>query len=121
MCELANDLKLCTCDAETLSDPDWVLERKDGSIAPEHLRGRALTPRFSDEEKLCIDALRAALDDSECFDFEFEAREGDVLSLRTSGHKFRFRHSGVSWLLDESTGLTGWRAQMVEERRGTFG
>ena len=118
MCDLAEGLKLCTCEGETLDDPDWVLERRDDSIPPDHRRGRALIPRYTDAEQSCLALVIAKLDDGSCFDFDYTPRDGDVLILRHETKRYRFRFAGQAWELDDSTSLTGWRAQMVREKTG---
>ncbi len=125
MCRLSERIVLCSCDGETLADPDWILERQDLSIPVSHRRGRAMMPRFNADEQSCIDAIRVALDAGEAFDFEYSPQEGDVLRLggvlvdgAAQRRNVRFRVVKGRWQHDRSTGLAGWRVQMVEQRRG---
>ena len=107
---------LCTCDdAESLQDPDWILQQRDTSRPEHHRRGRAAIPRYSDDEQACLDQVIAKLDEGSCFDFEYTPRAGDVLTLRWKARKkrVRFRFERGGWTVDRSTSLTGWRAQMV--------
>ena len=71
---------------------------------------------------LQLEALAARLDEGGCFDFDYAPEDGDVLRVRLSGVWYRFRYAGTrergAWSLDDSTGLTGWRAQMVSSSHG---
>lgn len=127
VCEFAGQLKLCSCEGESLSDPDWVLELRDATLPERPRRGRALMPRFSDDEQACIDALLARLDGGGAFDFDYRPSEGDVLRLRVrlvSGadqrRNVRFRFLEGRWTHDLSIFVAGWRAQMSERDRGTI-
>ena len=55
-----------------------------------------------------------------CFDFEHIPTSGDVLKLRLAETWYRFRYE-QGWQIDQSTSLTGWRAQMVPVQQGTLG
>lgn len=115
---------LCTCEGEELTDPDWVLERRDESIPEQHRRGRAAIPRYSESEAACLDEVISKLDDGACFDFDYAPQPGDVLMLRwerESVRWVRFRFESGGWTVDQSTALTGWRSQMVVAERGRRG
>ena len=116
MCQLTDRFVLCTCE-DSAAEPDWILERLDAERSPEYRRGRALRPRFNEDEaqlqQQVLDGLARG-----CFDFEYAPRDGDVLKLRSGERWFRFRYQRDQWSIDLSTSLTGWRAQMVPMTRG---
>lgn len=76
-----------------------------------------MIPRYTAAEQSCLAQVIAKLDDGSCFDFDYIPRDGDVLILRHESKRYRFRFTG-RWKVDESTSLTGWRAQMVREKTG---
>ncbi|MFT5680076.1 MAG: hypothetical protein ACI8RZ_000981 [Myxococcota bacterium] len=120
MCQLADDFVLCSCDGEPLTNPDWVLERRDRSRHPNHRRGRAMRPRFSDTDRTLQATVLAGLTRG-CFDFDYTPTEGDVLRLKLDGRRLRFRFDDGHWSIDDSTSLTGWRGQMVPMGEGKLG
>lgn len=114
MCDLRDGFRLCTCAPDEA--PGWWLERRDPSRPLRHRRGRAMRPRYGDSAaQIC-----AQLNARPCFDFDFEPQLDDVLILRQpeGQQRLRFRFGRAGWALDESTSLTGWRAQMVPLQRG---
>lgn len=117
MCELAEGLKLCTCE-DGGGAQDWVLERRDESLPERHRRGRAMMPKYSDREQECLEKVLAQLNEGACFDFDYAPRRGDVLTLKHQSKRYRFRFEAAGWTLDRSTSLTGWRAQMVRAKTG---
>lgn len=121
MCELGDAIILCACDVAS-DEADWILERRNLSLPERHRRGRAVPPRFPDQTRTQLEALAARLDEGGCFDFDYAPEDGDVLRVRLSGVWYRFRYAGTrergAWSLDDSTGLTGWRAQMVSSSHG---
>jgi hypothetical protein len=121
MCDLDKGFKLCTCDGESLKDPDWILERRDQSIPEKRLRGRVARRVFSDDEKSAQRLVIDELNNGACFDFPYEASEGDVFIIKFKDKQLRFRRHDGAWGIDKSNGLTPWRSQMVEEGRGTLG
>ena len=120
MCTLADDFLLCACDEAELTDPDWILERRDADRPLQHRRGRAMMPRFSAEEQTMQSVAVAGLARG-CFDFDYTPADGDVLRLRLAGRWYRFRFTRDAWEADRSTSLTGWRSQMVAVQRGKLG
>ena len=117
MCDLGTNFILCTCDGSK-EKIDWVLERQDLSLASQHRRGRAVVPRYSSKENDQIEFFLFHLNSRNCFDFDYDKREGDVLSLKIGPRQFRFRVQQATWNIDLSTSLHGWRRQMVRERIG---
>lgn len=120
MCQLADDFLLCSCDGEALTDPDWVLERRDDSLPLSRRRGRAMRPRFNSADRSIQATVLAGLERG-CFDFDYTPTEGDVLRLRLNGRRLRFRYADGTWAADMSTSLTGWRSQMVPMGEGKLG
>lgn len=120
MCQLDDDFLLCACDEAELTDPDWILERRDPAREPFRRRGRAMVPRFSAREQTMQAVAIAGLSRG-CFDFDYAPVDGDVLRLRLSGKWYRFRYSREAWEADRSTSLTGWRGQMVAMQKGKLG
>lgn len=121
MCDLRADFRLCSCDGETLQDPDWVLERLDSQLPLQHRRGRAALARFSDAEHDLIALALLRLNGQAAFDFAFDPQWGDVLKLRVGPKRWlRFRFV-ADWVVDTSNGLTGWRSQMVGLDDGRYG
>lgn len=121
MCDLADGFKLCTCDDETLTDPDWVLERRFRHLKPQTRRGRVLMPRYTQKEKQQRKRIIDELNAGNCFDFDYTPAEHDVLTLKASGRIHRFRIENGRWTLDKSNALTGWRAQMCQINNGKVG
>jgi hypothetical protein len=117
MCQLDDDFRLCSCDGERLTNPDWTLERLNPDLPPLHLRGRVMMHRFDRTDRALQATVLAGLARG-CFDFDYTPLSGDVLSLSLSGRRLRFRHDGGEWSIDESTHLASWRAQMVTLNSG---
>lgn len=116
MCQIADDFLLCSCNETELTDPDWILERRDPDRQQQHLRGRAMMPRFNNEEQSMQAVVIAGLARG-CFDFDYTPTSGDVLRLRLAERWYRFRYDS-GWKVDRSTSLTGWRTQMVPLQQG---
>lgn len=127
MCEVSDSLRLCTCEDGEDSKPDWILERRDTSIPEKHLRGRVAITRLSRDEKRARMDIVDALNDRNCFDFEYAPQVNDVLRLTYQGceHRFIYRRPLLArcprWIVDTSNGLTSWRTQMVFHKRGSLG
>lgn len=124
MCDLTNGLQLCSCNAEQLphEEIDWILQRKDNSLMPRNLRGKAAVPKFSEQELSQKEQILALLNNNNCFDFDYQPHEGDFLRLRLNSEKWAaFRFQNQVWKNDRSTVLDGWRSQMVDLDRGKFG
>jgi hypothetical protein len=119
MCQIADDFLLCACDEAVLTDPDWILECLDQRRSPLHRRGKALMPRYSVQEQSMQAVVLAGLAHG-CFDFDYTPTSGDVLRLRLAEKWYRFRYE-QGWQVDQSTSLTGWRAQMMSVQQGTLG
>ena len=117
MCTLTDRILLCACDEDALTDPDWILERRDPSKAEQHRKGKAMAPRFSKTEVDWLEHMTTALQ-AGCFDFDYTPCSGDVLTLRRSDRWYRFRFTEQGWTVDRSNALTGWRAQMVRTAHG---
>jgi len=126
MCNLDKGLKLCTCAGQSLhkNEIDWILKRKDASLSPLKIMGKAAVPQFNQEEKQLIPQIVHALNNESCFDFDYQAQEDDFLLLRIdkTNHRwlqFRFLHQ--AWQHDRSTKFNTWRQQLSELDRGKFG
>ena len=117
MCDSSNGFKLCTCDDE-VKEYDWILDWQDKRREPRHRRGRAAIPEFSKQDEELQRLIIKSLNQGDCFDFEYEAEAGDVLSMKLQNRNFRFRFSGKEWEVDKSTSLTGWRSQMILSKKG---
>ena len=50
-----------------------------------------------------------------CFDFDYTPTEGEVLRMKFEDKWYRYRVDNGIWIVDKSTRLTSWRAQMVYE------
>lgn len=126
MCNLDKGLKLCTCAGQSLqpSEVDWILKRKDSSISPLKIMGKAAVPQFNQEEKQLIPQIVHALNHESCFDFTYQAQEDDFLLLRvdkTTHRWLQFRFLNQAWQHDRSTKFNTWRQQLSELDRGKFG
>lgn len=124
MCDLTNGLRLCSCNAEQLPNEaiDWILQRKDKSLTPRNLRGKAAVPKFSEQELSQKEQILNLLNNNNCFDFDYQPQEGDFLRLRLNSDKWAaFRFQNQVWKNDRSTVLDGWRSQMVDLDQGKFG
>ena len=109
MCSLNDGFRLCTCGGD--QDADWVLQRLDASLQEQHLRGKAMMPRFDKS----AESILAQLRQRNCFDVDYQPQDGDVLMF---WGRLRFRHQDGRWGFDRSSCLTGWRAQMVPLQEG---
>ena len=118
MCNVKAGFILCSCDGETLSNPDWILERRDRGRPLSVRRGKALVPRLDVEEAVLVDMIAATLDQGDCFDFSYAPQDGDVLKIKSGERWYRLLFEAGRWGRDESTSLTGWRAQMVPHLDG---
>ena len=89
MCEISDELKLCTCsNAEELGNY-WVLYRynKDKN---ELIVGEILLPRIITLEEIRNkDILLALLNKNNCFDFEYQPQNKDrlLISLQTNAEE----------------------------------
>lgn len=117
MCTIDQGFRLCTC-AEVITKPDWVLERLDESISERYLIGQSKLLRFTANEKEAQELVVAALNEGHCFDFPYEARDRDVLTIKLGTKNLRFRRDEGRWDVDSSDHLSSWRCQMVEQQRG---
>lgn len=98
MCESGKALKLCTCnDKIDKSKPYWTLARKTiKQNEPELLLvGLYMPPDtyFDEELNKTKEWLEAQLNNSNCFDFNYEPLEEDKLVIHLSEHKFKFIYS----------------------------
>lgn len=100
MCD-ATEFKLCTCGGKKLSKKkiDWVLIQKGESIPPEQIRGMFSAPPELTLHQTTIQAvIENKLNESNCFDFDYEPQEGDFLEVcanpsRTVWYFFEFTHN----------------------------
>jgi len=121
MCEPGPQLKLCTCDGETLENPDWVLSRLDPSIPPEHRKGKVMRRPYDADEQTIILQIITELDSATSVDFDYTPQANDVLSLKLRDDRYRFRFVDDHWTHDRSTSLTPWRSQMRQHLAGEYG
>jgi hypothetical protein len=118
MCNLKAGFILFSCDGESLTRPDWILERRDRGRSMAVIRGKAMVPRLDPEEAVLVDMIAGALDQGDCFDFSYAPQDGDVLKIKSGERWYRLLFEAGRWGRDESTSLTGWRGQMVPHLDG---
>tara|TARA_R110000765_G_scaffold426577_1_gene542703 strand:- start:756 stop:1067 length:312 start_codon:yes stop_codon:yes gene_type:complete len=98
MCKSGTELKLCTCnDKIDKSKPYWTLARKTiKQNEPELLLvGLYMPPNtyFDEELNKTKEWLETQLNNSNCFDFNYEPLEEDKLVIHLNEHKFEFVYS----------------------------
>ncbi len=101
MCKFDNGLKLCTCDELSEATPDdytWQLRVLDYY---EPARGRCYFPSDDIGEGLEHQWIELNLNCENCFDFDYQPKEGDNLIITKAGQgylSFMFRNN--EWTKD---------------------
>lgn len=122
MCDLTENFKLCSCDANKLKNSEigWYLDRINPSLPLEHRKGKAAMPRFNKNEKDCLSQILESLTTRNCFDFEYTPALNDRLCVKVSGKWYPFRFSARGWESDKSTSLSAWRTQLERKIEGNI-
>jgi hypothetical protein len=120
MCQLNQGFKLCSCDEDQLKNDevDWLLYRANQEKPKDYRKGKAVVPRYSEEEEANLNEIALELNQADCFDFEYSPQENDRLQLKIKDHFYAFRFQNGHWNIDKSTALDGWRSQLEEYKNG---
>lgn len=122
MCDLSNGFKLCSCDGDQLKPEEigWTLRRKDENKEIQNIRGKPFVPKFDLDEQQLKTTVAQALNERNCFDFEYQPQEDDFLSIRTKRENiwFAFRYKKGRWQEDNSTKFNSWRQQLEQYKVG---
>lgn len=122
MCDLSKGFKLCSCDGDKLSTKEigWILRRKNENKEVQHIKGKPFIPIMSLDEKQLKTAVVQALNEQNCFDFEYQPQEDDFLKIKTKRENiwFAFRYKKGRWQEDDSTKFNSWRQQLEQYKTG---
>jgi hypothetical protein len=116
MCDLNQGFKLCTCDADKLaaSEIGWVLKRRDKNKEILRIMGKPFVYQMNLSEKQLKSDTVQALNQSNCFDFDYQPEEDDFLKIKRGENDvwMAFRYQKGLWQEDESTKFSTWRQQL---------
>lgn len=123
MCQLSENLKLCTCNDVSEGDNWWALYRNNPE-KQEIIMGELLLPNdFSPEDYKNEELLLSLLNAHQCFDFEYNPQNKDRLVLHFSqsqGGRFlyhSFEYKSKKWKVIEYHPL-GWAMEYDELLNG---
>ncbi|MCP4441059.1 MAG: SHOCT domain-containing protein [Aureispira sp.] len=124
MCDLNEGFKLCSCDGDKLpiEKIDWILERRNEELPFRVRKGMAAQNYIGGHEKYIKSIIATHLNAKNCFDFDYEPKEDDLLKIkkRENGarHWYSYRFVAGKWEEDNSTSFDSWRSQHERYRNG---
>ncbi|OJJ17901.1 hypothetical protein BKI52_29010 [marine bacterium AO1-C] len=125
MCNIQDGFKLCTCDEKlATSDIGWVLKRTNADLPLHHRKGRAVMPRYNQQEKDLQALILENLNQYNCFDFDYTPHENDYVRIRakasnrTESQWFAYRFQRNRWVVDQSDSLAAWKTQLEAYKNG---
>ena len=93
-----DEFRLCSCDAEALSEDEigWILRVRDGALEPGRAKGKlAAPPPLSKDDVMSKDHVLRELNARNVFDFALE--DGRIAQVgRQARHVGRVGHGGIS-------------------------
>ena len=96
MCTPGIHIKLCTCAADQINEERcWRLARVNPH-PEEFMQGTiAIDPNYMDSaEEYLNEKIRADINNTKVFDFNYSPLEGDLLTLTYGEHEFAFEFRG---------------------------
>jgi hypothetical protein len=85
MCQVSDQLKLCSCKTKNVEDLKhyWILKRYHDESEWKDIVGQTILPANigEDAHKLNINTIRKTLNSGKCFDVALQHQENDILEL----------------------------------------
>lgn len=100
MCEPSKNLKLCTCGTVEVSEMEGLTWKLTQLGACEDLIMGEVVPQYATQPfEKHYDLFLSELNDRNVFDFSYQPKKGDFLSIcqSTAGRDFNFRFNGRIW------------------------
>ena len=99
MCKPGTHIKLCTCAGEEIDESRcWSIFRDDPN-SDEILEGTIAPPIFSNIEMYMEQKLLEDLNNKDVFDFNYEAKNGDELTIFLDDHSFAFEYQDGKFIV----------------------
>ena len=123
MCNLKDGFKLCTCKdgQKPQTHYTWELKRRNPALEQYYLKGDAMFPFYEAEEKTIRQKILTALNNRNCFDFDYQPQKDDWLNISNpklpTGY-FEFRYQNKQWEIDTSDDLAAWKTQLEPLQKG---
>ena len=125
MCDIKDGFRLCSCDDQLAEkDISWVLKRNNPELPLHYRKGRAVMPRYSNEEKNLQVLILENLNNSNCFDFEYSPQVNDFVRIRGKAGEalqeqwYGYRYTDNQWAIDNTDSLAGWKTQLEDYKGG---
>lgn len=102
MCNLDDAFILCTCSGKKRQSDaafTWSLFRPREDDSDLYVIGEAGAPYFSEKGKLLVDKVQEQLNARNCFDFDYQPKDGDTLVITSSdnGTEYGFMFYNDEW------------------------
>lgn len=124
MCDLSQGFKLCSCDGDKLTNQEigWVLQRRDPRKKICRIMGKPFVYQMNTSEKQLKSKTLQALNQRNCFDFDYQPQEDDFLKIKSSAYDLwmAFRYQKGLWQADSSTKFNAWRQQLEKHQKGSI-
>ncbi|CAA6809794.1 MAG: Unknown protein [uncultured Aureispira sp.] len=122
MCTLSQGFKLCSCDGDKLATTEigWILKRRDQHKKISAIKGKPFVYQMNTSEKQLKAETVQALNQRNCFDFDYQPKEDDFLQIKTGENNLwlAFRYQKGLWKADSSTKFSSWRQQLEMQEEG---
>ena len=125
-----DEVRLCSCDAEALSEEEigWILRVRDGALEPCRAKGKlAAPPPLSADDVMSKDHVLRELNARNVFDFELEDGRMYWVAVRVPGARAEWmnfvRAEGGTWRFQQRVHPLAcpWEPQMVRTGQGIVG
>ena len=125
-----DEFRLCSCDAEALSEEEigWILRVRDGALEPCRAKGKlAAPPPLSADDVMSKDHVLRELNARNVFDFELEDGRMYWVAVRVPGARAEWmnfvRAEGGTWRFQQRVHPLAcpWEPQMVRTGQGIVG
>lgn len=95
MCEFGDKFNLCTCsDGIDKSKPHWILERMNSNLKDMELVDIGM---FPPEYHFKIEFILSELNKNNPFDFEYQPKQKDVLTLNFDNDDYSLIYTNGEW------------------------
>ena len=127
MCKLEDGFKFCTCIDEKGLEPApgifvWTLRRVNPKPLTSMIMGSAIRPQFSDDAEKLRQRILSALNQRDCFDFDYQPNDKDFLQIflhqGNSPLQYAYDKKNECWKVDRSTSFSTWRQQLEPLKDG---
>lgn len=100
MCDITEDLKLCSCKDEAApSIGAWSIKRYKDADWTELETGRCLTLHFDENDKSNIELIIDTLTNKYPFDFDYKPENGDILNISLNNNKrYEIEYTSDKWV-----------------------